>query len=301
MELSSAESKPLSDITPSAVDPAVVKRLARIAAQVRRDVVRMVYEAQSGHPGGSLGCADFMTALFFEVMDIRPEAFDMDGVGEDVFILSNGHISPVYYSVLARRGYFPVSELATFRQIDSRLQGHPATKEGLPGVRIATGSLGQGLSVAVGAALSKRLHRDPHLVYCLQGDGELQEGQNWEAYTFAAHHQVDNLIAVIDYNLRQIDGPLPDIMDLGDLRRKLETYGWYVLEMDGHHLAEIVYTLRHAQKLTGRGRPIVIIMHTVMGKGVDFMEGDHQWHGKPPNEAQFRRAMAQLPETLGDY
>ncbi len=291
----------ISGTVPSPPSPERIEELERIAAQVRRDILRMVFMAQSGHPGGSLGCADFMTALFFEVMNIQPDAFDMDGIGEDIFILSNGHISPVYYSVLARRGYFPISELATFRKIDSRLQGHPATQENLPGIRIATGSLGQGLSVAVGASLAKRLHRDPHLVYCLQGDGELQEGQNWEAYTFAAHHTIDNLITVIDYNLRQIDGNLPQIMSLGDLHQRLKAIGWYVLEMDGHNLAEIIYTLRHAQRLTGRKRPIAIIMHTVMGKGVDFMEGDHRWHGTPPNEEQFKRAIIQLPETLGDF
>ncbi len=291
----------MENITPSVVPAAAVVRLEKIAAQVRRDVIRMVYQAHSGHPGGSLGCADFLTALYFEVMDIHPERFTMDGTGEDVFILSNGHISPAFYSVLARRGYFPISELGTFRTINSRLQGHPATAEALPGVRIATGSLGQGLSVAVGAALSKRLHGDPHFVFCLQGDGELQEGQNWEAYAFAAHHRVDNLIVTIDYNLKQIDGPVPEVMDLGPLRQKLAAFGWYVLEMDGHHMAQIIYTLRHARKVAGHGKPVVIIMHTVMGKGVDFMENDHRWHGSPPNEAQFQRALAQLPATLEDF
>ncbi len=291
----------MKEITPLPVSTETVARLQKIAAQVRRDIIRMVFNAQSGHPGGSLGCADFMAALFFEVMDIDPDRFTMDGIGEDVFILSNGHISPVFYSVLARRGYFPISELRTFRKIDSRLQGHPATAEGLPGVRIATGSLGQGLSVAVGAALSKRLNRDDHLVYCLQGDGELEEGQNWEAYAFAAHHGVDNLIVTIDYNRKQIDGPLPEVMNLEPLHQKLKAFGWHVLEMDGHNMAQIIYTLEHAKKLTGSGRPIAVIMHTIMGKGVDFMEDDHRWHGSPPNQEQFERALQQLPATLKDF
>jgi transketolase len=277
-----------------------IHRLQQIATQVRRDIVRMVHAAQSGHPGGSLGCTDFLVALYFHTMKHKP-AFSMDGVGEDLFFLSNGHISPVFYSVLARSGYFPVSELATFRRLNSRLQGHPATHEHLPGVRIASGSLGQGLSVACGAAMAKKLNNDEHIVYSLHGDGELQEGQNWEAVMFAAHHKCDNLIATIDVNGQQIDGPTSRVMALGSLREKFAAFGWHVLEMDGNNMEEVIHTLHTAKLATGKGKPICILMHTVMGKGVDFMEGTHEWHGIAPSDKQLDLALAQLPETLGDY
>lgn len=275
-------------------------QLQEVATQVRRDIVRMVHAVQSGHPGGSLGCADFLTALYFNVMRHRP-AFQMDGVGEDVFFLSNGHISPVFYSVLARSGYFPVSELSTFRKINSRLQGHPTTHEHLPGVRMSSGSLGQGLSVAAGAALAKKLNGDTHLVYSLHGDGELDEGQNWEAAMFAAHHRIDNLIATIDCNGQQIDGPTESVMALGDLRAKFAAFNWEVLEMEGNDMQAVIHGLGNAKSLTGQGRPVVILMKTSMGKGVDFMEGTHEWHGIAPNDSQLAKALAQLPETLGDY
>lgn len=274
--------------------------LSEIATQVRRDIVRMVHAAQSGHPGGSLGCADFLTALYFQIMKHDP-SFQMDGKGEDVFILSNGHISPVFYSVLARSGYFPTAELATFRRIDSRLQGHPATHEGLPGIRIASGSLGQGLSVAAGAALAKRLNGDERLVFSLHGDGELQEGQIWEAIMFAAHHRLDRLISTVDWNGQQIDGPTEKVMSLGDIRAKFEAFGWATLEMDGNDMDEVLKGLEKAVSMTGGGRPVAILMHTAMGKGVDFMENDHNWHGVAPNDEQLRKALEQLPETLGDY
>jgi transketolase len=274
--------------------------LSEIATQVRRDIVRMVHAAQSGHPGGSLGCADFLTALYFQIMKHDP-SFQMDGKGEDVFILSNGHISPVFYSVLARSGYFPTAELATFRRIDSRLQGHPATHEGLPGIRIASGSLGQGLSVAAGAALAKRLNGDERLVFSLHGDGELQEGQIWEAIMFAAHHRLDRLISTVDWNGQQIDGPTEKVMSLGDIRTKFEAFGWATLEMDGNNMDEVLKGLEKAVSMTGGGRPVAILMHTAMGKGVDFMENDHNWHGVAPNDEQLRKALEQLPETLGDY
>ena len=274
--------------------------LRAIAAQIRRDIVRMVHGANSGHPGGSLGCADFFTALYFDVMRHNPN-FNMDGLGEDVFILSNGHISPVFYSTLARSGYFDIKELATFRKINSRLQGHPATHEHLPGVRIASGSLGQGMSVAIGAALSKKLNGDKHLVYSLHGDGELDEGQIWEGIMFAAHHKVDNLISTVDWNHQQIDGRIEEVMDHGDLRQKFGAFGWTVLEMNGNDVDEVVATLNRAKSLTGNGKPIAIMMHTVMGKGVDFMENDHNWHGVAPNDEQLARALSQLPETIGDY
>lgn len=277
-----------------------IQELEKTASQVRRDIVRMVHGCQSGHPGGSLGCTDFLTALYFDVMNHDP-SFDMDAPGEDVFFLSNGHISPVFYSVLARSGYFPVKELATFRQIDSRLQGHPATEEGLPGVRIASGSLGQGLSVAVGAALAKKLNKDSYLVYSLHGDGELQEGQNWEAIMFAAHHKVDNLIATVDWNGQQIDGSTENVMSLGDLPAKWISFGWDVMEMDGNNMESVVAGLAEAKGMTGKGKPVVILMRTGMGKGVDFMEGSHKWHGIPPNDEQLASALAQLEETLGDY
>jgi transketolase len=274
--------------------------LQEIASQVRRDIVRMVHAVQSGHPGGSLGCTDFLVALYFKAMQ-RNSGFDMDGRNEDLFFLSNGHISPLFYSVLARSGYFPVAELATFRKLNSRLQGHPATHEHLPGVRIASGSLGQGLSVAAGAALAKKLNDDKSIVYSLHGDGELQEGQNWEAIMFAAHHKIDNLIATVDVNGQQIDGSTQHVMNLGDLRAKWEAFGWHVLDMDGHNMDVIVNTLAEAKAKCGQGKPICILMKTQMGKGVDFMEGTHEWHGIAPNNEQLALALAQLPETIGDY
>ncbi|MBL7765968.1 MAG: transketolase [Chitinophagaceae bacterium] len=277
-----------------------MQTLQDIASQVRRDIVRMVHAVQSGHPGGSLGCADFLTALYFHQMKHDP-AFNMDAKGEDVFFLSNGHISPLFYSVLARSGYFPVSELATFRKLNTRLQGHPATHEHLPGVRIASGSLGQGLSVACGAALTKKLNQDSAIVYSLHGDGELQEGQNWEAIMFAAHHKIDNLIATVDYNGQQIDGSTNQVMNLESLKAKWLAFNWEVLEMDGNNMDEVVVTLAKAKAMTGQGKPICILMTTSMGKGVDFMEGTHEWHGIAPNDEQLARALAQLPETLGDY
>ncbi len=275
--------------------------LVETASQVRRDILRMVHGSNSGHPGGSLGCADFLTALYFKEMKHNPEVFDMDAKEQDVFILSNGHISPVFYSVLARSGYFDVAELATFRKLDSRLQGHPTTHEGLPGVRIASGSLGQGMSVAIGAALTKKLNNDPTIVYSLHGDGELQEGQNWEAIMFAPNHKVDNMISTIDWNGQQIDGPTQKVNDLGDIKLKFEAFGWHTLEMDGNNMDDVTKTLEEARSLTGKGKPIAIIMKTIMGKGVDFMENDHNWHGVAPNDEQLKTALAQLPETLGDY
>lgn len=279
-----------------------LQQLQDIASQVRRDIVRMVHACQSGHPGGSLGCTEFMVALYFEVMKHNPEHFSMDGIGEDIFFLSNGHISPVFYSVLARSGYFPVKELATFRNINSRLQGHPTTHEHLPGVRIASGSLGQGMSVACGAAKAKKLNNDDRIVYSLHGDGELQEGQNWEAIMFAAHHKMDNLIATIDVNGQQIDGPTNMVMSLGSLKDKFLAFGWDVMEMDGNDMREVVDTLKKAKaEHCGKGKPVCILMRTVMGKGVDFMEGTHEWHGIAPNDKQLALAQEQLQETLGDY
>ncbi len=274
--------------------------LIEIASQIRRDIVRMVHGVNSGHPGGSLGCADFLTALYFKIMKHDP-AFNMDATGEDVFFLSNGHISPLFYSVLARSGYFEVKELATFRKLNSRLQGHPATHEHLPGVRIASGSLGQGMSVAIGAALSKKLNGEKNLVFSLHGDGEMDEGQIWEAMMFAAHHKVDNLIATIDWNGQQIDGPTDKVMSLGNIREKFNAFGWTTLEMNGNDMDDVVATMEKAKSMTGNGRPIGIMMHTAMGKGVDFMEGTHEWHGIAPNDEQLAKALAQLPETLGDY
>lgn len=276
------------------------ENLKATATQVRRDIVRMVHAVQSGHPGGSLGCTDFLTALYFKAMKRNP-GFNMDGTGEDVFFLSNGHISPVFYSVLARSGYFPVNELATFRKLNSRLQGHPTTHEHLPGVRIASGSLGQGMSVAIGAALAKKLNNDDNIVYSLHGDGELDEGQNWEAIMFAAHKKVDNLISTVDYNGQQIDGPTSKVMDLGNLKAKFEAFGWQTLEMDGNDMDAVVAGLADAKTYVGKGKPIVILMKTGMGKGIDFMEGSHEWHGIAPNDEQLQKALAQLPETLGDY
>ncbi|HRD07568.1 MAG TPA: transketolase [Saprospiraceae bacterium] len=277
-----------------------IAELQAIASQVRRDVVRQVHACQSGHPGGSLGCADFLTALYFEVMQHDP-AFAMKGRGEDVFFLSNGHISPVWYSVLARSGYFPIEELKTFRQLNSRLQGHPTTHEGLPGVRVASGSLGQGVSVAIGMALAKKMDGDDRTVFALTGDGELQEGQVWEAFMFAAHNKVDNLIVTVDYNGRQIDGDTDKVLSLGDLGAKFEAFGWLVLTMKGNDMADVVAVLNNARTLSKQGKPIVILMHTEMGYPVDFMVGSHKWHGVAPNDEQLARALEQLPETLGDY
>ncbi len=278
-----------------------LNKLNDIASQVKRDIVRMTHDAKSGHPGGSLGCSEFMIALFYKFLNHNPEHFNIDGFNEDLFFLSNGHISPVFYSILARQGYFDPQELYTFRKIDSRLQGHPATAEGLPGVRIATGSLGQGLSVGIGAALSKKLNKDNHLVYTLHGDGEMQEGQNWEALMFAANHKVDNLIMTVDFNNAQIDGPTKEVMNLGNLGAKMESFGWEVMAMDGNHMEEVVNTLEQAVDLTGQDKPIAIVMNTKMGSGVDFMEDDYQWHGVPPNDEQLEKALGQLEETLGDY
>lgn len=278
-----------------------IEQLKSIAAQVRRDIIRMVHACQSGHPGGSLGCADFMTALFFNQMQINPSAFHMDGKGEDMFFLSNGHISPVFYSVLARRGYFPVAELASFRKLHSRLQGHPATLEGLPGIRVASGSLGQGLSVAIGAAIAKKLAGDDKLIWVLMGDGEQQEGQVWEAAMFAGGRKVDNLIAVIDYNGKQIDGPVDEVMPLGNIKAKYEAFGWEVKSFDGNNMEETVNVLHIARQMAGNGKPVLLLMHTEMGMGVDFMMGTHKWHGSAPNDELAARALAQLPETIGDY
>jgi len=277
-----------------------INELEDIVSQVRRDIVRMVHGCQSGHPGGSLGCAEFLTALYFESMNHSTD-FKMDGVGEDLFFLSNGHISPVFYSVLARSGYFEVSELATFRKLNSRVQGHPTTHEGLPGIRIASGSLGQGMSVAIGAALTKKLNKDHSLVYTLHGDGELQEGQNWEAIMFAPHNKVDNLISTIDYNGQQIDGPTEKVLSLESLQAKFEAFGWHVITSNGNNMEEIVKTMEYAKSLTGKGRPILNLMSTQMGYGVDFMVGSHKWHGTAPNDEQLASALSQNKETLGDY
>jgi len=278
-----------------------LKKFNEIASQVKRDIIRMTHDAESGHPGGSLGCSEFMIALFYKFLNHDPEYFNIDGFNEDLFFLSNGHISPVFYSILARQGYFNPQELYTFRKIDSRLQGHPATAEGLPGVRVATGSLGQGLSVGIGAALSKKLNDDNHLVYTLHGDGEMQEGQNWEALMFAANHKVDNLIMTVDFNNAQIDGPTKEVMNLGDLGAKMESFGWEVMAMDGNNMEEVINTLDQAVGLTGHEKPIAIVMNTKMGSGVEFMENDYQWHGVPPNDEQLEKALGQLEETLGDY
>jgi transketolase len=275
--------------------------LTATSSQVRRDVLRMVHGCKSGHPGGSLGCADFLTALYFTIMDHNPD-FKMDGIGEDIFFLSNGHISPVFYSVLARSGYFPVEELKTFRRINTRLQGHPTTHEELPGIRVASGSLGQGVSVAAGAALAKKLNNDSKLVYCLMGDGEIEEGQNWEAFMFAAHQKIDNLIVTIDFNGQQIDGSTKEVMGLGtDIGTKLAAFGWEVLDMDGHNHENILETMAKAKAMTGNGKPIFIMMRTEMGYPVDFMMGSHKWHGVAPNDAELATALSQLPETIGDY
>ncbi len=271
-------------------------------SQIRRDILRMVHKPQSGHPGGSMGCTEFFTALYFDVMRHNPAAFTMDGRGEDLFFLSNGHISPVLYSTLARSGYFPVAELATFRLINTRLQGHPTTHDGLPGVRIASGSLGQGLSVAVGAAQAKKLNNDPHLVYTLHGDGELQEGQIWEAAMYAGAKKVDNLIATVDANGQQIDGSTDEVLPMGNLGAKFAAFGWDVMHLaQGNDLDAVRAALREAGTRTGKGKPVVIIMTTAMGHGVDFMAGTHKWHGVAPNDDELARALAQCPETLGDY
>ncbi|MEG1556148.1 MAG: transketolase [Bacteroidales bacterium] len=280
---------------------ATIKELQDIAAQVRRDIIRMVHDAKSGHPGGSLGCADFLTALYFEIMDIDPTKFSKSGTGEDLFFLSNGHITPVLYSVMARRGFFPIKELATFRKMGTRLQGHPTPVEKIPGIRIASGSLGQGVSVAIGAALAKKTNHDPKLVFALTGDGELQEGQLWEAFMFAAANKVDNLIVTVDHNKKQIDGSTDTVCNLGNLKDKFEAFGWDVLEMNGNDMHETVRTLELAKSKTGHGKPVIIVMKTEMGMGVDFMMGTHKWHGTPPNDEQAAAALAQLPETLGDY
>ncbi|GGB04954.1 MULTISPECIES: transketolase [Mucilaginibacter] len=277
-----------------------LQTLEKTASQIRRDIVRMVHGCQSGHPGGSLGCTDFFTALYFSVMNHDPK-FNMDAVGEDIFFLSNGHISPVFYSTLAHAGYFDKAELATFRKLNARLQGHPTTHEHLPGIRIASGSLGQGLSVAIGAALAKKLNGDKSLVFTLHGDGEIQEGQIWEAAMFAPHNHVDNLISTIDVNGQQIDGPTKQVLSLGDLRAKWEAFGWDVLDMKGNDMADVVRVLEEAKSRTGQGKPIMILMHTEMGYGVDFMVGSHKWHGVAPNDEQLKLALDQLEETLGDY
>jgi transketolase len=275
--------------------------LTDTATQIRRDIVRMVHAVQSGHPGGSLGCTEYFTALFFEVMKHHPE-FDMDGKKEDLFFLSNGHISPVYYASLARTGYFDKTELNSFRRLNSRLQGHPATHEHLPGIRIASGSLGQGMSVALGAAYTKKLNGSTDIVYSLHGDGELEEGQIWEAALFAAHHKMDNYIATVDWNGQQIDGPTAKIMNLGNLKTKFEAFGWQTIDLDnGNDMDSVVAALQLAKTFIGKGKPIIILMKTVMGKGVSYMEGKHEWHGTAPNDAQLAEALSELPETLGDY
>ena len=277
-----------------------VSELRIIASQVRRDVVRMVHNVQSGHPGGSLGCTDFFVTLFFNIMN-RNKSFSMNGIEEDIFFLSNGHISPVFYSVLARSGYFKLDELNSFRKINSRLQGHPATHEGLPGIRIASGSLGQGLSVAIGAAISKKLNNDSNIVYALMGDGELQEGQVWEGFMYGANNNIDNLIVSIDYNGQQIDGPVNEINSLKNLKAKFKSFGWSVVESDGNDIENLIEILNHSKSLLKNGLPVVNIMKTVMGKGVDFMENAHKWHGISPNDEELSKALNQLEETLGDY
>lgn len=278
-----------------------IQQLKDLTTQVRRDILRMVHQNNSGHPGGSLGCAEFFVVLYNELMEIK-DGFDMNGEGEDLFFLSNGHISPVYYSTLARRGFFPVKELSTFRNLNSRLQGHPTTHEGLPGIRIASGSLGQGMSVAIGAALAKKLNKDNHLVYSLHGDGELQEGQIWEAAMYASAKKVDNLISTIDLNGKQIDGATDDVLPMGSIRAKFEAFGWEVLDIEkGNDIEAVLEGMKKAQSLTGKGKPVCVLLHTEMGNGVDFMMGTHAWHGKAPNDEQLENALAQNAETLGDY
>ncbi|MFJ1491252.1 transketolase [Capnocytophaga canis] len=278
-----------------------IQQLTDLTTQVRRDILRMVHKVNSGHPGGSLGCTEFLVCLYNELMEINTN-FEMDGKNEDLFFLSNGHISPVFYSVLARKGYFPISELNTFRLLNSRLQGHPTPHEGLEGVRIASGSLGQGLSVGIGAALTKKLDGDTHLVYTLHGDGELQEGQIWEAAMYAGGKGVDNLIATVDYNKKQIDGSTDNVLPLGDLRAKFEAFGWQVIDIEkGNNITSVLEGMKKAKSLTGKGKPVCVLLHTEMGNGVDFMMGTHAWHGKAPNDEQLAKALAQNPETLGDY
>ena len=280
--------------------PTIIE-LEKTASQVRRDIVRMVNAVSSEHPGGSLGCADYLVALYFEVMNHNPTNFNMDGTNEDIFFLSNGHISPVFYSTLARSGYFSVSELNTFRKINTRLQGHPTTHEGLEGIRIASGSLGQGLSVALGAAQTKKLNNDKGIVFTLHGDGEIQEGQIWEAAMYAAHNKIDNIISAIDYNHKQIDGDISDVLDLGDIHAKWQAFGWDVMDMNGNDMNDVINTLNEAKTRLGKGKPIMIIMKTEMGQGVDYMMGTHKWHGNAPNDEQLADALSQLEETLGDY
>jgi transketolase len=278
-----------------------ITELNQLTTQVRRDILRMVHKVNSGHPGGSLGCAEFFVALYNEVMELK-EGFDMDGKEEDLFFLSNGHISPVFYSVLARRGYFPVAELSTFRLINSRLQGHPTTHEGLPGIRMASGSLGQGMSVAIGAAQAKKLNNDSHLVYSLHGDGELQEGQNWEAIMYASGKKIDNLISTIDLNGQQIDGSTDTVLPMGNIREKFEAFGWIVIDIEkGNNIDAIKKGMAEAKSKTGKGKPVCVLLKTVMGNGVDFMMHTHAWHGKAPNDEQLAIGLAQNPETLGDY
>lgn len=280
---------------------ASIDEIQKVATQLRRDVLRMVHAVNSGHPGAPLGCAEFFASLFCEIMHHNPKSFSMDGVGEDMFFLSNGHLSAGLYSILARTGYFDVKELATFRKLNSRLQGHPATAEHLPGIRIASGSLGQGLSVAIGAAIAKKLNNDNKIIYVLMGDGEIQEGQIWEAAMFAGAKKIDNLIATVDYNGKQIDGPVNEVLCLGDLEAKWKSFGWQVLHMDGNNIQQVLQTINKAKEFVGKGMPIVILMKTEMGYGVDFMMGTHKWHGSAPNDEQLQKALHQLPETIGDY
>jgi len=277
-----------------------IQELENLSTQVRRDILRMVHAVNSGHPGGSMGCTEFFVVLYNEIMENNTD-FNMDGTNEDLFFLSNGHISPVFYSVLARKGYFPVEELSTFRKLNTRLQGHPTTHEHLPGIRMASGSLGQGMSVAIGAALTKKLNGDDKLVFSLHGDGELQEGQIWEAALFAAANKVDNYIATIDLNRQQIDGPTDEVLNMGSIKKKFEAFDWEVMEMQGNDITAVIEGLNKAKTLTGKGKPVCIIMHTEMGFGVDFMQGTHHWHGKAPNDEQLANALGQLEETLGDY
>lgn len=277
------------------------KALEDLVIQVRRDILRQVHKVNSGHPGGSLGCAEFFVALYNELMDHNND-FSMDGENEDIFFLSNGHISPVFYSVLARSGYFPVEELNTFRLLDSRLQGHPTTHEGLPGIRMASGSLGQGISVSIGAAQTKKLNNDNHIVYTLCGDGELQEGQNWEAIMYATGNKVDNLIVTIDLNGQQIDGSTENVLPLGNMKAKFEAFGWDVMDIEeGNNIEAVITGMKKAKEKTGKGKPVCVLLHTVMGNGVDFMMHTHDWHGKAPNDEQLENALSQNPETLGDY
>jgi transketolase len=278
-----------------------IPELKQMATQVRRDIIRMVHTAKSGHPGGSLGCADFLTALYFNILNSTPESYKKNGTNEDMFFLSNGHISPALYSVMARRRYFPVKELATFRFLGTRLQGHPSPNYQISGIRVASGSLGQGISIAIGAALAKKDNNDPNLIYVLCGDGELQEGQNWEAFLFAAANRIDNLILVVDYNQKQIDGPIKDVCDIGNIGAKFEAFDWNVIEMKGNVMEDILTQMEEAKNIAHKSKPVVVIMHTEMGMGVDFMMGTHKWHGSPPNEDQVETALNQLEETIGDY